>query len=88
MTTAKPKKNATKGSAVKTIDDGNITLILLPSFQGLSLCTKHDDYAKLKPGFVIGSVRMRSPVAVNTAFAIAGRIGGKAGSLNHKRSEY
>lgn len=37
-------------------------------------------YAKLKPCFVIGIVRMRSPVAVNTAFAIAGRIGGNAGS--------
>lgn len=37
-------------------------------------------YAKLKPRFVIGIVRMRSPVAVNTAFAIAGKIGGSAGS--------
>jgi len=26
MTTAKPMKNATKGSAVKTTDDDNITL--------------------------------------------------------------
>jgi hypothetical protein len=30
--------------------------------------------------FVIGSVRMRSPVAVKIALLIAGRIGGKAGS--------
>jgi hypothetical protein len=37
-------------------------------------------YAKLEPRFVIGMVRMRSPVAVNTAFAIAGKIGGNAGS--------
>ena len=33
-------------------------------------------HAKLKPCVVIRIVRMRSPVAVNTAFAIAGRIGG------------
>ena len=39
-------------------------------------------YAKLKPCFVIGIVRMCSPVAVKTALAIAGRIGGKAGSPN------
>lgn len=39
-------------------------------------------YAKLKPCFVIGIVRMRSSVAVNTAFAIAGRIGGSAVSPN------
>lgn len=37
-------------------------------------------YAKLKPCFVIGIVRMRSPVAEKTALAIAGRIGGSAGS--------
>jgi hypothetical protein len=37
-------------------------------------------YAKLKPCFVFGSVRMRSPVAVNIAFAITGKIGGNAGS--------
>lgn len=35
-------------------------------------------YAKLKPCFVFGIVRMRSPVAVNTEFAIAGRISGNA----------
>ena len=39
-------------------------------------------YAKLKPCFVIGMVRMRSPVAVKTALAIAGKIGGSAGSPN------
>jgi hypothetical protein len=39
-------------------------------------------YAKLKPCFVIGNVRMRSPVAVKIALLIAGRIGGKAGSPN------
>ena len=39
-------------------------------------------YAKLKPCFVIGSVRIRSPVAAKIAFAAAGMIGGKAGSPN------
>ena len=37
-------------------------------------------YAKLKPCFVIGIVRIRSPVAVNIALQTAGRIGGNAGS--------
>ena len=37
-------------------------------------------YAKLKPCFVIGIVRMRSPVAVKIALQTAGRIGGRAGS--------
>ena len=37
-------------------------------------------YAKLKPCFVIGIVRMRSPVAVKIALQTAGRIGGNAGS--------
>jgi hypothetical protein len=39
-------------------------------------------YAKLKPCFVIGNVRMRSPVAVKIALLTAGKIGGKAGSPN------
>lgn len=39
-----------------------------------------DFYAKLKPCFVIGSVRMRSPVAVNIALQTAGKIGGREGS--------
>jgi short chain dehydrogenase len=39
-------------------------------------------YAKPKPCFVIGNVRMRSPVAVKIALLTAGKIGGKAGSPN------
>jgi hypothetical protein len=35
--------------------------------------------AKLRPCFVIGNDRMRSPVAVKIALQTAGRIGGKAG---------
>jgi len=39
-------------------------------------------YAKLKPCFVIGIVRMRSPVAVKIALQPAGRISGNAGLLS------
>ncbi len=39
-------------------------------------------YAKLKPCFVMGIVRIRSPVAAKIALAVAGMMGGKAGSPN------
>ena len=39
-------------------------------------------YAKLKPCFVIGIVRMRSPVAAKIALHTAGKTGGNAGSPN------
>jgi len=63
--------------------------IALEGFGGCCFRNQHVEvyestcfHAKLKPCFVIGIVLMRSPVAVKTAFAIAGRIGGNAGSPN------